>query len=177
MKKLLASALALLAVAPLAACQPSESQPSAPTAPAVGLPNPFVSYGSVGEARAAFGAPFAVPAILPAGFRPMDIAVAATGPMPLAQILYEHGGRQILYRVVRGMGDGDRNTRITTVSGDYNTYPEAGTLDAGGLTVLTRGQDGLIFVAYWERDGFTYCLTARSGLRPEEVRAMIESVR
>ena len=173
---LLRSLLVLCLPALTAACAPPEPVPSdAPPRSPVAMPNPFVSYDNLETARAAFGAPFAVPST-PKGYRLTRIAVTRTGNAALAQLLYEQGVRQVLYRVTPTPDDGDQDARMTRISGDYNRYAEHGTLNAGPNAVATRGRDGAIFAAYWERGGFSHSLTARYGLPPAQVRAIVESV-
>lgn len=170
------SRAALVLPALAAACAPTGPEPSdaKPRSP-IAMPNPFVSYGNLEAAREAFGGPFAVPST-PEGYRLTRIAVARTGDTALAQLLYERGVRRILYRVTPTPDDGDRDARMTRISGDYNRYAEHGSLNAGPIGVATRGRDGAVFAAYWERDGFSHSLTARYGLTPVQVRAIAESV-
>ena len=173
MKKiLLSSALVFLSLTN--ACTSDSSIPDQNQSRSVSMPNPFTSYGSIQEARTAFGRDFAVPS-LPAGYRVADIAVAEIQGAKLAQILYEQGTRQVLYRVTPAL-DGNRDAAATMLSGDYNRYAEHATLHAGSSRVLVRGRDGLVFVAYWEHNGYSYCLTAQNGLPSEQVQTIVESV-
>ena len=85
MKKiLLSSALVFLSLTN--ACTSDSSIPDQNQSRSVSMPNPFTSYGSIQEARTAFGRDFAVPS-LPAGYRVADIAVAEIQGAKLAQIL------------------------------------------------------------------------------------------
>ena len=119
MKKVLLSSALLLVFLSLTSACASDSSISAPELDnPVSMPNPFISCGSIQEARTAFGGDFAVPS-LPAGYQMVDIAVAEFQGAKLAQILYEQGIRQVLYREAPALG-GNRDAAATMLRGDYN---------------------------------------------------------
>lgn len=64
------------------------------------------------------------------------------------------------------------------ISGDYNEYPENGTIVSDrNLTVTVKGKKGLIYTAVWARGKFTYSITAGSGIDSQTLYAMISKIR
>ena len=91
----------------------------------------------------------------------------------LAEAVYYNGTDALVIR----KGTGSQN-----ISGDYNVYPESGTLHFKGLEIQCFGQDGQIRLARWEFGGNSYSLTfnagdmARPGLTEDQVTSLVNQI-
>ena len=63
------------------------------------------------------------------------------------------------------------------ISGDYNEYTENKTADMHGVSVELSGNDGLIYKALWQQDGFAYSIGADKGIDEALVNDLVESVK
>lgn len=63
------------------------------------------------------------------------------------------------------------------VSGDYNSYPERNRVSVDGLKVTTKGEKGKVYVAVWENNGYTYAITANTGISKENVIELIKNIK
>ena len=145
-----------------------------------GLPNPWTTVGSAKEAALGAGMEtFAVPP---------DGSETKNGPVclhlfrcmkGLAEARGEIGRAEIHIRKGFEMDSGD-------VSGDYNTYKYAWTIEAGGSSVKCRGnEEGRTRNAVWNAGGFSYALLVRcpqelgeaGGLEDETVSFLRETIR
>jgi len=63
------------------------------------------------------------------------------------------------------------------ISGDYNEYTENKTADMHGVSVALSGNDGLIYKALWQQDGFAYSIGADKGIDEALVNDLVESVK
>ena len=71
--------------------------------------------------------------------------------------------------VRKGFGD--------DISGDYNEYTENKTAEMHGVSVDLSGNDGLIYKALWQQDGFAYSIGADKGIDEALVNELVESVK
>ena len=63
------------------------------------------------------------------------------------------------------------------ISGDYNEYTENKTAEMHGVSVDLSGNDGLIYEALWQQDGFAYSIGADKGIEEALVNELVESVK
>ena len=132
------------------------------------IPNPFVSYNTVADARKAMGVDFAVPSLLPKNYKQDVISIMNDTEMKMAQIVYQNGDNKLYYRVSLTSGD---------ISGDYNEYETTKTVAIGELKVTLKGNKGLANIVSWEANGFNYCMMADIALSVEEVNALISNIK
>ena len=63
------------------------------------------------------------------------------------------------------------------ISGDYNEYAENKTAEMHGISVNLSGNDGLIYKAFWQQDGFAYSIGADKGIEEALVNDLVELVK
>ena len=63
------------------------------------------------------------------------------------------------------------------ISGDYNEYAENKTVEMHGISVNLSGNDGLIYKALWQQDGFAYSIGADKGIEEALVNDLVELVK
>ena len=85
----------------------------------------------------------------------------------MAQINYIGDGKEIIYRVSKGVEDN---------SGDYNSYSETESFNVSGADVTLKG-DGIWRLAIWESEGFSYSLSAPDGMDEQQAANMISSIK
>lgn len=129
------------------------------------IPNPFVSCKTMEDAAELAGFSMDLPADLPSWGAPAEIRAVESG---MIEVTYQKDGQQLTVR--KGVGTED-------ISGDYNTYPEAGTEELHGTTVAWKGDDGKIMVATWSSDGYTYAVQAETGLAADDLFPMIAAIK
>ena len=160
---LLAGALAPVALAACGApaAPEAEQQETAPEEePMAGMANPFIDCSSAAEVAKVAGFEVTFPESVPGYAERFYQAVEGQ----MAQCFYHNGedGPRVLVR--KGVDDGSGD-----LSGDYGEYSEVKTVDVGGFQLTERGEDGLVHVAIWERDGYLFAIDADEGLEPEVV--------
>lgn len=128
------------------------------------IPNPLVNYKTLDEARKAVGFSFAVPTSLPANYQMKDIIVINNN---LAEIFYQKGNHEILYRTAKGNAD---------ISGNYIVYEEVKTVKVGSINVTVKGKEGLISLATWSKDGISYSLSFDEVCDQKSIASIIESI-
>ena len=69
-----------------------------------------------------------------------------------------------------------KGTGSDDISGDYNTYDETSTLDVDGITVTTKGSEGLINVATWTNGDFSFSITATAGLDSDGITELVQAI-
>ncbi len=129
------------------------------------IPNPWVSYKTLGEAGKALGFTFAVPSVLPDGYNMKDIMVIKND---IAEVFYYKGNNSILYRVAKGNKD---------ISGDYTVYTDKKTITVGNAKVNCKGAKGSIKLATWSKDGRSYSLSFEEGINEKGLTKIIQSVK
>lgn len=132
------------------------------------IPNPYVSYNTVEDARKAMGVDFPVPSLLPKNYKLEVISIINDTEIKMAQIVYQNGDKKLYYRVSQNSGD---------ISGDYNEYETTKTVAIGELKITLKGNKGLVSIASWEANGFNYCLMPDTALSVEELQAIIKSIK
>lgn len=166
MKRTTIFALSAALALSLTACgaAPKESaggeEPAAPeSADSIGtqLPNPFTEYDTLEEAAETAGFSMTVPETVDGC------------PERVFRVLGAGGGDAMLEVICRDGEAAEREVRIRKapgaedISGDYNQYAQSETVDVGGLEVTMRGDNGLVRLAAWTADGYTYSLAVYGG--------------
>lgn len=131
---------------------------------AVQIPNPFVDHATLEEAAQAAGFELAVPAKVSGS--PQRHIQAIDNKM--IQVFYGDDESEVCIR--KAPGDDD-------ISGDYNVYDQVGTVDVDGLSATMKGESGLIHLAIWTNDGYTYSILARTGMSDADMTTLIRSVK
>lgn len=168
--RLMALALAAaLAVSPLVGCGGSSSGEAAPAeagqAEGTGVANPFVDCESAYDAAQLAGFDVTFPESVPGYTERTYQAIEGE----LVQCLYSEGESRVLVR--KGVDDGSGD-----LSGNYNEYAETSTASIGDVEVTERGENGLVFVATWARDGYAFAIDADEGLDPETVEQLVAAI-
>lgn len=123
------------------------------------IPSPFTGHDTLAEAAKAVGFELTVPEKV--GSSPRRDIETMSGTM--IQVFYGDGENQVCIRKEAGSGD---------ISGDYNQYTQVKV--ENGITM--KGENGLVMVAIWENDGYTYAVTSRAGMSASDMTALVRSV-
>ena len=107
---------------------------------------------------------FAVSDLKGLPFTPEAAAYSLIGE--LAQIEYQAGEEQLVYRKARGTED---------ISGDYNSYEQREMLEADGMDVTICGNADRFYLAVWTDGEFAYSISSSLGLERGELQNMIEN--
>lgn len=127
----------------------------------VQIPNPFAEYQTLAEATKAAGFELTVPNAANGS----DCCVFQAVKGELLEVIYYHGEDETA-RVRKAPGDGD-------ISGDCNEYAQVKTAD--GITM--KGENGLVMVAIWEQNGYTYSITVENGISAGAMTALVRTVK
>lgn len=125
------------------------------------IPNPFVEYQTLEEAVRAAGFDLTVPGTLNGS----DSRVFRAVRVDMLEVIYCKGEAETA-RVRKAVGSGD-------VSRDYSVYAQVNVKD--GVTM--KGENGLVMVAIWEQDGYTYAVTAEGGVSADVMAALIQTIK
>ena len=63
------------------------------------------------------------------------------------------------------------------ISGDCNAYAEQTELTSGDAAVTMKGADGLVQLAIWQADGYTYAVSVENGLTADAMAELVAQVR
>ena len=97
-------------------------------------------------------------------FREMD----ADGDK-MIEVIYASGEDEIA-RIRKAPGAED-------ISGDDNAYAEQAELTSGDAAVTMKGADGLVQLAIWQADGYTYAVSVKNGLTADAMAELVAQVR
>ena len=124
------------------------------------IANPFIDCASAAEASELAGFDVTFPESVPGYTGRFYQAIKGE----LAQCFYGTEDNKVLIR--KGVGDED-------LSGDYNDYADETTVTVGDVVVTERGSDGLVYVAIWTRDGYSFAIDADEGLEPTVIEQLV----
>ncbi len=159
MKKFAAIFFCALAVFAFTACKNTGA-----TASGEQLPNPIVSYDTLADAAKVTGFELAAPDAVD-GYDTRTIQVVDD---KMIQVTYTKGEDQLLIRKAAGAGD---------ISGDYTEYAENNTVPVGSLSVLMKGEKGMVSVATWADGDSTFAVDAQDiPMATDTMSAMIEKI-
>ena len=159
MKKLTVILLCLLAAVALTACNSKSSAASGEQ-----LPNPIVDCDTLADAAKLTGFELTAPDALD-GY---DTRTVQAIDNKLIQVAYTSGEHKLLIRKAAGEDD---------ISGDFTAYDETGTVTVGSLSVLMKGEKGMVSVATWADGGYTFAVEAQDiPMTTDAISALIETI-
>ena len=161
MKRLFAVIMMLLTVLSLAACGGSTDSDEPDV---IDMPNPFTDFDTLAEAEKQTG----LDITLPDAIGSSDKRIYRAMNDEMIEVIYMNGEDET-GRVRKARGSED-------ISGDYNEYAETETVSVGGIDVLLKGDAGLVKLAVWTNDGYTYSASAEAGLTADEMTALVSAV-
>lgn len=179
MKKLLVFTVTAAMLLSLAACAQSAKPAAEPEQTAqtemtekidtenVQIPNPWTDYDSKDDAAQAAGFDLAVPDEISGCSEKSYRVLSAEGDV-MFEIIYASGEDETA-RICKAPGADD-------VSGDYNEYAETETVDAGGVSVTMKGENGLVKLAVWTNGDYSYVLSVESGLSQNDMAALVSNI-
>lgn len=130
--------------------------------------NPWVDCPSLDEAESVAGFQASMPAALD-GYG--DASFQAVSGETIQATYGDTAAASAPVACVRkSLGEGQ------DVSGDYNDYPDSGTVDVEGAEVSLRGSGGSWSAATWDRDGFSYAITLTGGQDESWFSSVVDSV-
>lgn len=169
MKKLMLSVIATALLATVALPVAAQEAPTLTAAtPLVistntQIPNPFVDCHSLQEAAKLTGFALDAPNMV-RGYPERSIQVMDN---KMIQVIYENGqGKDIRLRKAAGTGD---------ISGDFNKYTQITRETIAGVTATVKRTNARIYVAIWEKDGYTYSVTSSHGLDNVTLEHLIQA--
>ncbi len=176
MKKVFAFVLTAAVLLSLAACSTAAKTDRADETPAAEqtqtdntqIPNPWTDYDSLDEAIAAAGFDCTIPDTI-GGCSEKAFRVPDADGETMLEVIYADGETEIA-RVRKAPGTED-------ISGDYNTYAEQTELTSGDAAVTMKGADGLVQLAIWQADGYTYAVSVENGLTADAMAELVAQVR
>ena len=186
MKKLLVFTVTAAMLLSLAACAQSAKPAAKPDQPAqtetadsknaqaetaetenVQIPNPWTDYDSKDAAAQAAGFDLAVPDEISGCSEKSYRVLSAEGDV-MFEIIYASGEDETA-RIRKAPGAND-------VSGDYNEYAETETVDAGGVSVTMKGENGLVKLAVWANGDYSYALSVENAIGQSDMAALVANV-
>ncbi len=178
MKKYLALVLSAFMLLAFAACA-RQPQPAISTDTQQIL-NPWTDYASLDEAETAAGYDLAIPDAVDGCSEKQFRALDADGDK-MIEVIYASGEDEIArIRKAPGAEDisGDCNAPgAEDISGDCNAYAEQTELTSGDAAVTMKGADGLVQLAIWQADGYTYAVSVENGLTADAMAELVAQVR
>ena len=87
----------------------------------------------------------------------------------------------VMFEIIYASGE-DETARIRKapgaddVSGDYNEYAETETVDAGGVSVTMKGENGLVKLAVWTNGDYSYALSVENAIGQSDMAALVANV-
>ncbi len=120
------------------------------------IPNPFVEYKTIDEAKKALSFDAVCPTKIPEGYEIDSISVM-NGEM--LQIIYKGKNGEFTYRVAKGSDD---------ISGDYNVYKDIKEVKVGDLNVTFRAGEKNCS-AIWQNNGLTFSIFCDTAIFSEDI--------
>lgn len=125
------------------------------------IPSPLTEHATLTALEQAVGFPIQQPA-MPDGYA---VSSLTDINQSVAQITYQNGDQEIVYRVGKGTDD---------ISGSYEDYSNKCTLEIEGINVQLRGEQDF-HVATWHNNGFAYSVYAPAGLTTAQISKIVTS--
>lgn len=125
------------------------------------ISSPLTEHTTLTALEQAVGFPIQQPA-MPDGYA---ISSLTDINQSVAQITYQNGDQEIVYRVGKGTDD---------ISGSYEDYSNKCTLEIEGVNVRLRGEQDF-HVAAWHNNGFAYSVYAPAGLTTAQISQIVTS--
>lgn len=125
------------------------------------IPSPLTEHDTLTALEQAVSFPIQQPA-MPDGY---SVSSLTDINRSVAQITYQNGDQEIVYRVGKGTDD---------ISGSYEDYSNKYTLEIEGVSVQLRGEQDF-HVAAWHNNGFAYSVYAPAGLTTAQISQIVTS--
>lgn len=125
------------------------------------IPSPLTEHDTLTALEQAVSFPIQQPA-MPDGYA---VSSLTDINQSVAQITYQNGDQEIVYRVGKGTDD---------ISGSYEDYSNKCTLEIEGVNVQLRGEQ-TFHVAAWHNNGFAYSIYAPAGLTTAQISQIVTS--
>lgn len=129
----------------------------------IGIPNPFVEYKTVDEAKKVL--PFS--AVVPSNVKEYELENVSVMSNEMLQLIYKNGYKEITYRVEKGSDD---------ISGDYNVYKDIKTVKVGDIEVKVRKSEETMSVI-WTNGDLTFSLYSNGNLTEKDMTDIISSIK
>lgn len=157
MKKIIMFTLGILTILALAGCNKKIQEEE----PMMQIPNPFMEYGSIGEAEKAVGFDFTVPE----GINGAAEYVYRVMNGEMMEIICRNAAGEEVARFRKAKGSDD-------ISGDYNEYSDVRT-DNSLKNITYRGENGMFTGAIWVEGEYTFALSLAEAMTLEQVGVII----
>lgn len=128
------------------------------------IPEPYVVYGSKGEAAADLGFDLSVPDTVEDYGEPTFAVVDGS----ILQATYQKG--ESLLNVRKEAAEGD-------ISGDYTQYSQTRTVTVGEYEVTMKGENDMVSTAFWNHESFAYAVICDEPISVETMTALIEQIK
>lgn len=128
------------------------------------ISNPFIGCESLESADEIAGFEISVPESIYGGSEEISIN-AIDGKM--IEIIYKNGTEQT--RIRKAVGNED-------ISSDYNDYDQVETTELNGYQITTKGNKGVINVAIWANDTFSFAIDTIPGFDINTIAKLIENI-
>ena len=107
-----------------------------------------------------------------------DVPVLSSLPFEVQQTTYTALGNELAQVRYFGADESDVLTYRKSPgeednSGDYTQYSETDVLEADGLQINVKGNDGLIYLSCWNDGGYAYSISSGAGLTRDEVIGLV----
>lgn len=135
--------------------------PEAASEEDIQIPSPLTEHATLTALEQAVGFPIQEPA-MPDGYTASEWTDISQS---IAQITYQNGDQEIIYRVSKGTDD---------ISGSYEDYSNKCTLEIEGVTVQLRGEEAF-HVAIWNDNGLAYSVYVPAGLTTAQISQIVTS--
>lgn len=129
----------------------------------IGIPNPFVEYKTVDEAKKVL----LFSAVVPSNVKEYELENVSVMSNEMLQLIYKNGDKEITYRVEKGSDD---------ISGDYNVYKDIKTVKVGDIEVKVRKSEETMSVI-WTNGDLTFSLYSNGNLTEKDMTDIISSIK
>ena len=128
------------------------------------LSNPFVDCNTLEEAETLAGFTVTLPDTIP-NWNGESIIRAMENSM--IEVVCKMEDDTLTIR--KGAGTED-------ISGDYNSYETSQEILSGGKTITVKGNSGIIYLAIWTVEDYSFAVRTNSGFSQEEILNIISAV-
>ncbi len=132
----------------------------------IGMANPFTDHDKLADAEAESGVSLTLPEAI-VGYKAKDYRAAKD--LKMTEVLYFDRTENEL-RIRKAEGNED-------ISGDYNDYAEISSHAIDGKAVTMKGHDGKIYLAVWEKDGYSYSVSSDEGFSLAMMSNLVREIR
>ena len=131
---------------------------------AVQRPNPFTDCDSLTAAEKLVGFQLNLPDAVDGS----DHRVFRAIKNDLLEVIYQKEETEVA-RIRKALGADD-------VSGDYTDYAQVNTVSVDDVSVTMKGENGLVALAIWTRDGYTYAVSVERPISSADMIRLIAEI-